>query len=61
MHPQKTIISFYLGNDLLDASEMVTRQDYWKGVGKELGEDRQLKDIGLCSIPMDDHIPKFVY
>lgn len=61
MHPQTTIISFYLGNDLLDASEMVTTQDYWKGLAKDLGGDHHLKDIALCLTPPDDHIAKFVY
>lgn len=40
MHPQKTIISFFLGNDLLDAADIVSNYNYWKGLTKTLGPEQ---------------------
>jgi hypothetical protein len=61
MHPKTTIISIFLGNDLLDASEAVTERDYWKGLTKQLDDEGILKDIRSCPIPLDDCARQFVY
>lgn len=61
MHPQKIIISFFLGNDLLDAFDVVHERDYWKGLTKNLGDTRQLQDIGVCPIPLGEHVPQYVH
>lgn len=61
MHPKKTIIGFFLGNDLLDAYDAVTERDYWKGLTKNLGEAGQLQDITQCAIPLGEHLPRYVF
>ncbi len=61
MHPQKTIISFFLGNDLLDAADIVNERDYWKGLQKDLDDAGQLHDFGVCPIPLGDHAPQYKY
>jgi len=51
LHPQKIIIAFYLGNDLLDAYYMLERLDHWKWLAADLGPDKQLDAIPLCTLP----------
>ncbi len=56
LHPQKIIIAFYLGNDLLDAYEMAHRHDCWKWLLQEMGPEAQLDAITHCSLayqPLD--------
>lgn len=60
MHPQKTIVSIFLGNDLLDTSDMVTEHDYWKGLAKDLDDDNQLKNLPFCPLSLDHHIPQIL-
>jgi hypothetical protein len=60
MHPQKTIIAFFLGNDLLDASGMV-QKDYWKGLAQDIDDISLLQSITKCTIPIDDHTPEIFY
>jgi hypothetical protein len=61
MHPQKTIISIFLGNDLLDAAAMVTHYSYWKGLAKTVGPDSQLNNLSFCPLPIDKHIHQMMY
>jgi hypothetical protein len=61
MHPQKTIISFFLGNDLLDAADMVKEHESWKGLAKDIGDAGQLQDIRACALSLGDHVPQYVY
>lgn len=61
MHPEKIIISLYLGNDLLDAADMVNEREYWKGLKKDLSAEGQLQDIGVCPISLDKHVPQYMY
>lgn len=61
MHPKITIVSFFLGNDLLDAYDMVNERDYWKGLTENLGDARQLQDISLCPIPHGQPVPQYAY
>jgi lysophospholipase L1-like esterase len=51
LHPRKIIITFYLGNDLLDAYYMVERHDYWKWLASGLGPENQLASISPCDLP----------
>lgn len=51
MHPQKTIISLFMGNDILDAYFLVADHDYWQWLLPEMGTDHQLDHIPLCSLP----------
>ena len=48
LHPKKTVIAFFLGNDLLDAYAAV-RQDYWHGLKPGPTEAGQLTSIPLCA------------
>lgn len=61
MRPRTTIVSFFLGNDLLDASDIVRERDYWKGLAKNLGDASQLQDINLYPNPLSEHAPQYVY
>jgi hypothetical protein len=61
LHPEKIIISFFLGNDLLDASDIVNERDYWKSLTKNLGNASELQDIKICPIPLGEHEPQYVY
>jgi len=61
MHPKKIVLSFFLGNDLMDAFDVVNERDYWKGLKANLSEGGQLQDIGPCPIPLGEHIPQYVY
>lgn len=60
MHPQKTVIGFFLGNDLLDAADMVTRKAYWKRLGQDSGGGQQLAAITPCDLP-GNQTPKYEY
>ncbi len=51
LHPRKIIITFYSGNDLLDAYYMVERHDYWKWLASGLGPEKQLASISPCNLP----------
>lgn len=56
LHPQKIIIAFYLGNDLLDAQFMAAQHDRWKSLLQEAGPEKQLDSIPLCPMaykPLD--------
>ncbi|RJR40933.1 MAG: hypothetical protein C4567_10275 [Deltaproteobacteria bacterium] len=51
LHPLKIVITFYLGNDLLDAYYMVGRHDYWKWLEPGLGPEKQLDSLQRCNLP----------
>lgn len=51
LHPQKIIIAFFMGNDLLDAYYMTERHDHWKWLAADLGPENQLDSIPLCTLP----------
>jgi len=53
MQPQKTIIAFFMGNDLLDAYFLVKKNKYWHWLLKEIGGDDQLRALSFCSLPVD--------
>ena len=49
LHPQKIIIAFFLGNDLLDAYFMAERNEPWRWLQQEMGPEKQLDSIPPCS------------
>lgn len=49
MHPQQTIIAFFLGNDLLDAYHMATDCARWQWLGKEMGDAAPFDAIPPCA------------
>jgi len=51
LHPQKIIVGFYMGNDILDAYYMAARHDRWKWLMPEPGAEDRLDSIAPCSIP----------
>lgn len=55
MHPEKTIIAFYLGNDLLDSYSLPERLDYWKWLIKDSGDLSNLPEIKKCPLTIDNH------
>ncbi len=61
MHPKKTVIAFFLGNDLLDADHMVTQRPYWHKLAANLGDDKSLKDITPCVLPPGEKAVKYEY
>ncbi len=48
LHPQKIIIGFYLGNDLLDAYFIAHRNECWRWLLQEIGPENQLNSIPPC-------------
>ena len=50
LHAKKTVIAFFLGNDLLDAYAAV-RQDYWRWLRPSPTEAGQLTSIPPCPRP----------
>ena len=61
MHPQKTVIALFLGNDMLDAADMVAHKAYWKKLGQDLGGGQQLAAITPCERPLGDQTAKYEY
>ncbi|MCX5893149.1 MAG: SGNH/GDSL hydrolase family protein [Deltaproteobacteria bacterium] len=51
MRPRTTIVAFFWGNDLLDANDLATRQEHWRWLLKEKGDEGQLADLPLCPRP----------
>lgn len=61
MHPKTTIVSFFLGNDLLDVADVVQEREHWKWLAENLGDERQFQDIHPCPIPLGEYAPQFIY
>ena len=53
MHPRKTIIAIFMGNNLLKAYFMAYQHEHWKWLVNESGDDNQLQTMSRCSLPVD--------
>lgn len=53
MHPRKTIIAIFMGNNLLKAYFMAYQHEPWKWLLNESGDDYELQTISHCSLPVD--------